>query len=157
MKMLSVILNLCKGSSSANGGFSLDLYHKATAMLKTENCHVPPLFRHWQHRMLSESSVPSVTVKWASWQLSVFNAILWLAVKAYSWPSWPNEASMHRPTQPSLEQIMPCRVLDAKPLSDAMLAYCQLYPKEQTSIKCHSKSDNVHWKSNKWISKCYAV
>ena len=35
----------------------------------------------------------------------------------------------------ALVQIMACRLLGVKPLSEPMLGYCQLDPKEQTSLK----------------------
>ena len=34
-----------------------------------------------------------------------------------------------------LIQVMACRLVGAKPLLEAMLTYCQLYPWEQPSIK----------------------
>ena len=44
----------------------------------------------------------------------------------------PSDAYMHRWTMATLVQIMPCRLNGAKPLSEPMLAYCQL---QQTSVK----------------------
>ena len=35
----------------------------------------------------------------------------------------------------ALVQIMACRLFGAKPLSKPMLGYCQLDPREQTSVK----------------------
>ena len=36
---------------------------------------------------------------------------------------------------PALVQVMACRLFDAKPLSEPIVGYCQLDPKEQTSVK----------------------
>ena len=35
---------------------------------------------------------------------------------------------------------MACRLVGAKPLSEPMLGYCQLEPKEQTSVKTKQNS-----------------
>ena len=50
---------------------------------------------------------------------------------------WPIEVEwyMHQLTTPSLVQIMSCRLISAKPLSEPMLEYCQLDPWEQISVK----------------------
>ena len=50
---------------------------------------------------------------------------------------------MRRQTRPSLIQIMVCRLLGAKPLSDAMLAYCQLDPWELISVKFYQNTTIV--------------
>ena len=44
-------------------------------------------------------------------------------------------AYMHHQTCPSLVQIMACRLVSAKPLSEPMLPYCQLDHKEHNSVK----------------------
>ena len=41
---------------------------------------------------------------------------------------------MRRQPMTSLIQIMACRLFGAKPLSEPMLEYCQLYPPEQISV-----------------------
>ena len=46
--------------------------------------------------------------------------------------------------KPSLVQIMACRLVGAKPLSEPMLEYFQLNPWEQTSGKSYSKSMHFH-------------
>ena len=53
---------------------------------------------------------------------------------------------------PSLFQIMACRLVDAKPLSDPMLEYCWLDHQEQTSVKF--KSEFKHFHSRKCTRKC---
>ena len=60
------------------------------------------------------------------------------------WPqcvnsSPPSYAYMRRWTGPSLIQVMACRLFGAKPLSEPMLAYCQLDSWEQISVKFKSK------------------
>ena len=53
----------------------------------------------------------------------------------------------------SLVQIMACRLVGAKALSEPMLEYCQFEPYEQTSVKCWSKF--MHFHSRKYILKCH--
>ena len=47
----------------------------------------------------------------------------------------PSVAYMRQWIRLVLVQIMACRLFGAKPLSKPMLFYCQLDPKEQTSVK----------------------
>ena len=51
---------------------------------------------------------------------------------------------MHPVTRPSLVQIMACHLFDAKPLSEPMLAYHQLGPKEHISMKFNLKIKGFH-------------
>ena len=51
----------------------------------------------------------------------------------------------------ALVQIMACHLFGAKPLSKPMLGYCQLNPKQQTSVKFQSKYKTFH--SRKYIWK----
>ena len=51
----------------------------------------------------------------------------------------PSDAFMHQYTKPSLIQIMACRLMGAKPLSDQMLVYCSLGHWEWTSVNLESK------------------
>ena len=64
----------------------------------------------------------------------------------------PNDAYMRHQTMSSLVQIMACRLLGTKPLSETKLNYCQLHPKEQTSVKLYSKCK--YFLSGKRIRKC---
>ena len=64
----------------------------------------------------------------------------------------PSDAYMHHQLRPSLAQIMACCLLAAKPLSEPMMNYCQLAPKEQTSVKFHLKFKLFHSKKRIW--KC---
>ena len=52
----------------------------------------------------------------------------------------------------SLVQIMACRLFGAKPLSEPMLPYCQLDPKEHISVKFCLKLRSFH--SRKCTGKC---
>ena len=54
------------------------------------------------------------------------------------------DAYMRRWTRSSLVQIMACRLLGAKPLSEPMLTYSQLGLKEQNSVKYQSKWEHFH-------------
>ena len=54
-----------------------------------------------------------------------------------------SDACMRR----SLVQIMACHLVGAKPLSEPMLGYYQLDPKEQTSVKSQSKFKHFQQKS----------
>ena len=47
----------------------------------------------------------------------------------------PSDAYMHQYNIPTLVQIMACRLFGTKPLSDPILPYCQLHPKEHISVK----------------------
>ena len=53
---------------------------------------------------------------------------------------------------PSLVQLMACRLIDPKPLSEPMLYYCQLDPQGQTFRKSYSEFKHFH--SGKCIWKC---
>ena len=60
----------------------------------------------------------------------------------------PSAAYMRQETGPALTQTMACRLFGAKPLSEPMLAYCQLDSWEQISVKfewesCHFHSRNA--------------
>ena len=64
----------------------------------------------------------------------------------------PSAGYMRRWTGSVLVQIMDCRLVGAKPLSEPMLEYCQLGPCEQTSVKFELKYKFFH--PRKWIWKC---
>ena len=64
----------------------------------------------------------------------------------------PRDTYMRLWTRSSLVQIMACRLLGAKPLSEPMLTYSQSGHKEQNSVKYHSKLEHFH--SRKCIWKC---
>ena len=53
--------------------------------------------------------------------------------------SLPSAACMCRWTGSTLVQIMVCRLVGAKPLSEPMLGYCWLDPEEETSVRFQSK------------------
>ena len=59
--------------------------------------------------------------------------------------------------EPSLVQIMACRLFGAKPLSETMLPYCQLDPKEHISVKFYLKFKSFDlrkctWKCHLWMA-----
>ena len=49
---------------------------------------------------------------------------------------------------PTLFQIMACHLFGSKPLSEPMLPYCQLDPKEHILVKIYSKFTRVHSRKN---------
>ena len=59
---------------------------------------------------------------------------------------------MRQWTESSLDQIMPCRLLGAKTLSEPKLTYCELDPKEYISMKFHFEFKSFHWRKCVW--KC---
>ena len=65
----------------------------------------------------------------------------------------PCAAYMHQWTGSALVQIMACRLDGAKPLSELMLTYYQLDPKEHISMKFYLKFKCFH--SRKCIWKCH--
>ena len=78
-------------------------------------------------------------------------------------PLRPRDAYMHQWTMPSLVEIMACRLLGAKPLSEPMLTYSQLGHKKQNSVK-HQSQFNVSFRkmrlkmlSGKWRSFCLGL
>ena len=56
-------------------------------------------------------------------------------------------------TGPLLVQVMACRPIGAKPLPEPLLAYCQLYPWEQISLKFESQSYHFHSRKYIWICR----
>ena len=55
-----------------------------------------------------------------------------------------SDAYMHQKARPSLAQIMACRLISPRPLSETMLPYCQLDPKEYISMKFYLKFKSFH-------------
>ena len=64
----------------------------------------------------------------------------------------PSDAYRRRQTRPSSAQIMVCRLFGDKPVSEPMLPYCELDPKERTSVKFYLNSKSFH--SRKLNCKC---
>ena len=56
----------------------------------------------------------------------------------------PSAAYMRQWTVWALVQVMACRLFGAKPLPEPMLAYCQLDPWEQFSVKFESEFYHFH-------------
>ena len=73
-----------------------------------------------------------------------------LNVLTYSPPSAPY---MCQWIGSALVQIMACRLLGAKPLSEPMLTYCQLEPKEYISMKYHFKLNYFHSRKCVWTCR----
>ena len=55
----------------------------------------------------------------------------------------PSDAYMLHWNKPSLAQIMACHLFGTKPLSETMVIFCQLDPKEQYSVKLKSKVKQI--------------
>ena len=64
----------------------------------------------------------------------------------------PSDTYTSQYDKPSLVQIMACRLFGAKPLSEPMLPYCQLNPKEHISVKFYLKFKSFHLRKCTW--KC---
>ena len=67
----------------------------------------------------------------------------------------PSDTYMHQYNIPTLVQIMACHMFGNKPLSELMLPYCQLDPKEHISLKFYFKFKSFHsriciWKCLLW-------
>ena len=66
-------------------------------------------------------------------------------------PSFPSATYMRQWVGSVSVKIMASCLFDAKPLYEPILGYCQLNPKEQTSVKLWSNYKHFH--SRKWIWK----
>ena len=68
----------------------------------------------------------------------------------------PTAAYMLQWMGPALVQIMVCRLFGAKPLSKPKLGYCQLNPKEATTVKFQNTKLFIHENalSAKWQPYC---
>ena len=66
--------------------------------------------------------------------------------------SMTKSSYIHQYNIPTLVQIMACRLFSTKPISEPMLAYCQLDPWEQSSVKFLSKFKYFH--SRKCVWEC---
>ena len=76
------------------------------------------------------------------WFCSIFNS------------SPPSAAYIRQWTGLVLVQIMACRLDGAKPLSEPLLTYCQLDPKEHISITFYSKLKYLHSRKMRWNMSC---
>ena len=65
----------------------------------------------------------------------------------------PSDTYMRQYNIPTLVQIMACRLFGAKPLSEPMLPYSQLDPKELISLKLYLKFRSFHSRKCTW--KCH--
>ena len=75
----------------------------------------------------------------------------------------PSDAYVRQTNMPTLLQIMACRLLGAKPLSEPMLPYCQLNPKKHISVfeihkfsfrLMHFKMSSAKWRPFVSASMC---
>ena len=62
----------------------------------------------------------------------------------------PSAAYMCKWTGSVLVQIMVCRLNGAKPLSEPVLTYCQLNPKEHISMEFYLEFKYFHWRKCIW-------
>ena len=62
----------------------------------------------------------------------------------------PSDAYKRQYNIPTLVQIMACGLFGAKPLSEPMLPYCQLHPKEHISMKFYLKFIHSNWRKCPW-------
>ena len=68
-------------------------------------------------------------------------------------PSSQSAAYMRQWIGSALIQIMACSLFGTKPLSKQVLGYCQLDPKEQTSVKFESKYKTFHSRKCIWLKR----
>ena len=65
--------------------------------------------------------------------------------------SWkPSEAYLSHWTMPLLVQVMACRLLDAKPLSEPIFGSLLIRQLEQISVQFHSNYQIYHWRKRVW-------
>ena len=65
---------------------------------------------------------------------------------------------MRQCNMPTLLQIMVCRLFGTKPLSEPILPFCQLGPKEHASVKFRLKFNSFHSRKCTWkIVVCWSV
>ena len=103
--------------------------------------HSTTVRRHLQMTLSSTFSWRKLFLFWLEFNWNVFlNS------------SPPGAAYMCRWTGSVLVQIMACRLISTKPLSEPMLIYCQLDPKEHISMKFYLKFK--HFQSRKGIWAC---
>ena len=67
-------------------------------------------------------------------------------------PHWGRVTHIYALARPSVAQIMACRRIDVKSLSEPILPYCQMDPKEYISVKFYLKFPNFH--SRRYALKC---
>ena len=86
-----------------------------------------------------------------SWNGTLFTwlpRLLWHSTELFSVDGFnslrPSDAYMRQLTRPSLVQIMACRLVGTKPISEPTLVYCQLDPWEWTSVKYQWKLKHFH-------------
>ena len=82
--------------------------------------------------------------------------MIWITAHKPQWSlinsSPPSAAFMHQWSGLALVQVMACRLIGAKPLSEPMLTYYQWDPWEQASVKFESKYKILHLRKYTW--KC---
>ena len=87
-----------------------------------------------QELHLLKHSLANRSCKWLIYSMASWRKIsITDFISVNSWRS--SDAYMRQYNIPTLVQIMACRLFGAKPLSEPMLPYCQLDPREHISLK----------------------
>ena len=107
------------------------------------------LLFHWQIRnnMWLNNSVSWIT-HWTHGMSASAAAVLTVAFNSLR----SSDAYMCEQTIQSLVKIMACRLFSDNPLSEPMMVYYQLHPKEHITMKFYLKFISFH--SRKWKWKC---
>ena len=115
---------------------------------------------HWPFvRRINRSPVDSFQYRPLMHMISLLST--WISFSVHSrvlgemrrLSAWrPSDAYMRQYNILTLVQIMACRLLGAKPLSEPMVPYCWLDPKKHISVKFCLKVESFH--SRKYTWKC---
>ena len=87
---------------------------------------------------------------WFRWNYT----IIWQSIKLTINSSPPSAAYMRQWAGSALVQVMACRVLDAKPLPEPMLTYCQLDSWQHILVKFESEFYHFHSRKNAIENVC---
>ena len=110
--------------------------------------HLPPPTHGWHGRTGFE-----VTKTWDERSvIHLASSKSYHHFKCFLNSSPPSATYMNQWTGSALVQVMAWRLFGAKPLPEPMLTYCQLYPREQISVKV--ELEFYHFHSGKCIWKC---
>ena len=114
------------------------LHWSESCYICQDKCKIIVRFWHenWYEWWFTEVLLDRLIIKHSSW--AILNS------------SPPSDAYMHRWTGSALVQIMACHLLGTKPLSEPILDYYQLLPKEHTAVKFQSKYKTFYSRKCIW-------
>ena len=143
METFSALLALCAGNSPVTGQFhaqrpvtrSFEVFFD---LRWVNNREAGDLRRQRAHYgVIVMENMQIALIYWCGLFRSLFISPLVKNCLTFN-PLRPSDAYMRQYNIPTLVQIMACRMLGAKPLSEPMLPYCQLGHKEHTCISVKS-------------------